>query len=212
MIFKKIEFIKSAGDRGGFIKPNKPMIAVCGRSNVGKSSFINMLAERNKLARTSQTPGRTRLVNYFDFGFFVLADLPGYGFAEVSKTEKDKWGVLLDNFFSMKEDITHVFALIDIRHKPSQEDVQMINFLYASIIPFTIIATKSDKIGKTFVKPKIRELASYLKIGEMDIIPVSSTEKKGRDITLEKLEKIISVYNNRSDIAEDDEENDKIEE
>jgi len=203
MIFKKIEFIKSAADRGGFIKPGKPMIAVCGRSNVGKSSFINMLGERNKLARTSQTPGRTRLVNYFDFGYFVLADLPGYGFAEVSKIEKEKWGILLDNFFSMKEDISHVFALVDIRHKPSVEDMQMIQFLYSSIIPFTIIATKSDKIGKTLVKPKIRELAAYLKVGEMDIIPVSSTLKKGRDVTLEKIEKIISVYNNRSVIEEE---------
>jgi GTP-binding protein len=203
MIFKNIDFIKSAADRGGFIKPEKPMIAVCGRSNVGKSSFINMIAGRNKLAKTSQTPGRTRLVNYFDFGYFVLADLPGYGFAEVSKAEKEKWGVLLDNFFSMKEDITHVFALVDIRHKPSKEDMQMISFLYANIIPFTIIATKSDKVGKTQIKPKIRELASYLKVGEMDIIPISSTEKKGKDTTLDKIEKIISVYNNRKDIEED---------
>ena len=209
MIFKKIEFIKSAADKGGFIIPEKPMIAVSGRSNVGKSSFINMLAERNKLARTSQTPGRTRLVNYFDFEAFVLADLPGYGFADVSKAEKEKWGILLDNFFANKEVISHVFALVDIRHKPSKEDMQMIQFLYSSIIPFTIIATKSDKIGKTQIKPKIRELASFLKVGEMDIIPVSSTEKKGRDAVLDKIEKIIEVYNNKELFQEEnsDEEN-----
>jgi GTP-binding protein len=208
MIFHKIEFIKSAAGRDGFIKPEKPMIAVCGRSNVGKSSFINMLAQRNKLAKTSQTPGRTRLVNYFDFEHFVLADLPGYGFAEVSKTEKDKWGILLDEFFSMTEDISHVFALVDIRHKPSQEDMQMIHFLYGNIFPFTIIATKADKLGKTQVKPKLKELANYLNLGVMDIMPVSSTEKKGRDEVLEKIEKIISVYNDTEIITEIETETD----
>jgi len=206
MIFKKIEFIKSAADKGGFIIPEKPMIAVSGRSNVGKSSFINMLAERNKLARTSQTPGRTRLVNYFDFEAFILADLPGYGFAEVSKAEKEKWGILLDNFFATKDVISHVFALVDIRHKPSKEDMQMIQFLYSCIIPFTIIATKADKIGKTQIKPKIRELAAFLKVGEMDIIPVSSTEKKGRDVVLDKIEKIIEVYNNKEFFQEENNE------
>lgn len=98
MIIREAKFITSAADRKGFVRPDKPMIAVCGKSNVGKSSFINMLANRNKLARTSAEPGRTRLVNYFDFGEFLLADLPGYGFARVSKGEKEKWAHLLDDF------------------------------------------------------------------------------------------------------------------
>ena len=101
MIIKEAVFLKSAADKSGFMTFDKPVIAVCGKSNVGKSSFINMLARRNKLAKTSAAPGRTRLVNYFDFGEFVLADLPGYGFAKVSKEEKKKWGALLETFLSL---------------------------------------------------------------------------------------------------------------
>ena len=98
MKIKNATFITSVADSGKFYKTNKPIIAVAGKSNVGKSSVINMLAGNGKLARTSVTPGRTRLINYFDFGEFVLADLPGYGFAKVSKSEKDKWGKLMDDF------------------------------------------------------------------------------------------------------------------
>ena len=100
MIIKDATFITSVADKKGFLKSEKPIIAVAGKSNVGKSTFINMLANKNKLAKTSNTPGRTRLVNYFDFGDFILADLPGYGFAQVSKTEKDKWADLMESFFA----------------------------------------------------------------------------------------------------------------
>ena len=130
MIVKEAKFMLSAADRKGFIRPQKPMIAVCGRSNVGKSSFINTLANRKKLAKTSAEPGRTRLVNYFDFGQFILADLPGYGFARVSKAEKEKWARLLEDFFAEKENIAHVFSLADIRHDPTADDLAMIKFLY----------------------------------------------------------------------------------
>ena len=100
MIIKNASFITSAARPEQFIKKNKPTIAVVGKSNVGKSSFINALANMKKLAKTSDTPGRTRLVNYFDFGDFVLADLPGYGYAKVSKEEKDKWAVTMEKFFA----------------------------------------------------------------------------------------------------------------
>ena len=130
ILIKDAKFVVSAADKKGFLKPDKPMIAVCGKSNVGKSSFINMLANKNKLARTSGDPGRTRLVNYFDFGEFLLADLPGYGFARVSKAEKDKWAKMLDDFFAEKQNIAHVFALADIRHEPTRDDLVMIDYLY----------------------------------------------------------------------------------
>ena len=116
LVIKNATFITSAARSEQFITPTKPMIAVCGKSNVGQSSFINMLANRKKLAKTSSEPGRTRLVNYFDFGEFVLADLPGYGFARVSKSEKIKWAKTLDAFFKDKEKISHVFMLVDSRH------------------------------------------------------------------------------------------------
>ena len=148
LTIKNAEFITSAAKKEQFIRPEKPMIAVCGKSNVGKSSFINMLANRKKLAKTSSEPGRTRLVNYFDFGQFILADLPGYGFAKVSKAEKEKWAKTLSAFFEKKEDISHVLMLVDCRHDPTADDVQMIEFLNYHVIPFTIVLTKADKLSK----------------------------------------------------------------
>ena len=118
MKIKEATFITSVASKGKFYKTDKPIIAICGKSNVGKSSLINMLANRKKLAKTSVTPGRTRLINYFDFGEFVLADLPGYGFAKVSKEEKKKWGELLESFLAT-EKISLVLSLVDIRHDPS---------------------------------------------------------------------------------------------
>ena len=180
MIVKEAKFMLSAADRKGFIRPQKPMIAVCGRSNVGKSSFINTLANRKKLAKTSAEPGRTRLVNYFDFGQFILADLPGYGFARVSKAEKEKWARLLEDFFAEKENIAHVFSLADIRHDPTADDLAMINFLYYHRIPFTVVATKADKLSKMRVKENVRKLAAGFKTGEGNIIAFSSETGGGQ--------------------------------
>lgn len=194
MIFiKDAKFVVSAADKKGFLKPDKPMIAVCGKSNVGKSSFINMLANKNKLARTSGDPGRTRLVNYFDFGEFLLADLPGYGFARVSKAEKDKWGKMLDDFFAEKQNIAHVFALADIRHEPTRDDLVMIDYLYYERIPFTVVATKSDKLAKTRVKDAVRRIAAAFKTGEGNVLPVSAVTKKGKDEVLSLIEKICAL-------------------
>ncbi len=125
LVIKEATFITSAARKEQFITPDKPMIAVCGKSNVGKSSFINMMANRKKLAKTSSEPGRTRLVNYFDFGEFILADLPGYGFARVAKTEKEKWAKTLDSFFQDKGKLAHVLMLVDGRHDPTADDMQM---------------------------------------------------------------------------------------
>ena len=121
------KFLTSAADARGLLAPEKPLIAVSGKSNVGKSSFINLLAGQNRLARTSAEPGRTRLVNYFDFGDFILADLPGYGYARVSQAEKGRWAKLLDAFFA--RGVSHVLALADIRHEPTAVDKLMIVFL-----------------------------------------------------------------------------------
>lgn len=193
ILIKDAKFVVSAADKKGFLKPDKPMIAVCGKSNVGKSSFINMLANKNKLARTSGDPGRTRLVNYFDFGEFLLADLPGYGFARVSKAEKDKWGKMLDDFFAEKENIAHVFALADIRHDPTRDDLTMIDYLYYERIPFTVVATKSDKLAKTRVKDAVRRIAAAFKTGEGNVLPVSAVTRKGKDEVLSLIEKICAL-------------------
>ena len=154
----KAEFVTSAAGKNQFITADKPVIAVCGKSNVGKSSFINMLAGRKKLAKVSKEPGRTRLVNYFDFGEFLLADLPGYGFARVSKEEKAKWAKLLDDFFAERR-AAHVFALCDVRHDPTADDRQMIEYLYYHIMPFTVIATKADKLSKAAAARGVENIA-----------------------------------------------------
>ena len=165
------------------------MIAVCGRSNVGKSSFINMLANQNKLARTSAEPGRTRLVNYFDFGEFVLADLPGYGFARVSKAEKEKWAKLLDDFFAHSE-IAHVFSLVDIRHDPTEDDRLMINYLYGTRMPFTILATKADKLASGARKAQLNMVREAVLAfnGDVQVETFSSLKKQGVDKLRQKLD------------------------
>ena len=190
MIIREAKFVTSAADRRGFLRPDKPLVAVSGRSNVGKSSFINMLAGRNGLARTSAEPGRTRLVNYFDFGEFLLADLPGYGFARVSQAEKQKWARLLNDFFAQSEGIAHVFALADIRHEPTADDRMMVDFLHAMRIPFTVIATKADKLAKTRVREGVRKVAAALRTGEGNVIAVSAQTKRGRDEVLAALDEI----------------------
>ena len=176
-------FITSAAVKKGFLQTDKPVIAVSGRSNVGKSSFINMLAGQKRLARTSSEPGRTRLVNYFDFGTFILADLPGYGYARVSQGEKEKWARLLDDFFGTGE-VAHVFALVDIRHAPSADDALMVDYLYKTRTPFTLIATKADKLAKTRRVPAARALAAALKTGEGNIVVTSAEENLGRERVL----------------------------
>ncbi len=193
LIIKNATFITSAGRIDQFLKPEKPTVAVCGKSNVGKSSFINMLANRKQLARTSREPGRTRLVNYFDFGAFVLADLPGYGFARVSKTEKEKWGKMLDAFFKDKSNATHVLVLVDCRHSPTEDDKQMMQFLHYHTIPFTVVLTKADKLSKMKLKEQIRKISAELYLGVENVIATSAENGYGKDAVLEKLQTVIFV-------------------
>lgn len=205
LVIKNATFITSAARADQFIKPDKPMIAVCGKSNVGKSSFINMLANRKKLAKTSSEPGRTRLVNYFDFGEFILADLPGYGFARVSKTEKEKWAKTLSAFFQNKEDIAHVFMLADSRHDPTADDVQMIEFLNYHILPFSVVLTKSDKLSKMKLKEHIKAIAADLYLGEKNLLATSAETGYGKTEVLNKIAQVIRTAQAPA-FAEDGEE------
>lgn len=205
LTIKNATFITSAATKSQFITPTKPMIAVCGKSNVGKSSFINMLANRKKLAKTSSEPGRTRLVNYFDFGDFILADLPGYGFARVSKAEKGKWAKTLDDFFKAKENIAHVFMLADSRHNPTEDDKQMIEFLHYHTIPFTVTLTKADKLSKMKLKEQIKNIAASLYLGTGNLLATSSETGYGKDAVLEK---IANVLQNAFDETLGDDEQD----
>ncbi len=192
MVIKEATFITSVASADKFLKVDKPLIAICGKSNVGKSSLINMLANRKKLAKTSVTPGRTRLINYFDFGEFVLADLPGYGFAKVSKEEKKKWGALLESFLSTQK-FQLVISLVDIRHDPTSDDKMMVDYLYHYALPFNLVATKADKLGKTKIKPRLKEIATELRVGISDLIASSAETGLGKDQILSAIEQAIEV-------------------
>ena len=204
LVIKNATFITSAGRVDQFIKSEKPTVAICGKSNVGKSSFINMMANRKQLAKTSRDPGRTRLVNYFDFGQFILADLPGYGFARVSKGEKEKWGKILDAYFKNKENVTHALVLVDSRHSPTEEDKQMMQFLHYYTIPFTVILTKVDKLSKMKLKEQIRKISAELYLGVENVIATSSETGYGKQEVLAKLQQVIAVANEEEYV--DDEE------
>ena len=212
LVIKNATFITSAATASQFITPDKPMIAVCGKSNVGKSSFINMLANRKKLAKTSSEPGRTRLVNYFDFGEFILADLPGYGFARVSKGEKEKWAKTLDQFFKDKGNIAHVFMLVDSRHDPTADDVQMIEFLHYHTIPFTVTLTKSDKLSRMKLKEHIKAIAADLYLTPGNMLATSSETGYGKNEVLSKIKSVIEVVNNPDLVEEEEDEDEEIEE
>ena len=193
LVIKNATFITSAAKAEQFITPTKPMIAVCGKSNVGKSSFINMLANRKKLAKTSSEPGRTRLVNYFDFGEFILADLPGYGFAKVSKMEKLKWAKTLDEFFAQKQYVSYVFMLVDSRHDPTEDDMQMMQFLHFHTIPFTVVLTKADKLSRMKLKEHIKAIAADLYLGVANLIATSAETGYGKVDILNKIDEIIKT-------------------
>ena len=143
-----VEFTYSAGLSSQLRPDDRPDVVFSGRSNVGKSSLINKVCNRKSLARVSSKPGKTATINFFDAGTFNLVDLPGYGYAKVSKVEKLRWAELVEGYFAADRDIALVVQIIDMRHKPSKDDMDMINFLYDSAIPFIIVATKSDKLNK----------------------------------------------------------------
>ena len=185
-------FIKSVAESREFYVSDKPLVAVVGKSNVGKSSLINMLANNRKLARTSDTPGRTRLINYFSFGEFVLADLPGYGFAKVSKEEKAKWASLMENFLRT-QDIKLLILLTDIRHDPTADDLMMIKYLYHYAIPFIPVATKADKLPKTRIKPNLYAIARQLGVGAGNMLAASAADGTGKEDILAAVEKAISL-------------------
>lgn len=206
MKINNAKFITSVADKNNFLVSDRPIIAVCGKSNVGKSSLINALANRNGLARTSVTPGRTRLINYFDFGEFILADLPGYGFAKVSDKEKQKWASLMEEFFACDKALDHVIMLVDIRHDPTREDLSMINYLHSYALPFTVVATKADKIGKTRIFDRVKSIGNYLAIGKDSVIPTSSETGYGKDKLLAKIETVLNILKDDFFNQSDDED------
>ncbi len=192
MEINRAEFVVSLPSYGPFSGEWLPQIAVAGRSNVGKSSLINCLCNRRGLAKTSSTPGKTRLINVFLINeTFHLIDLPGYGFAKVDKGEKVRWGKMMEGYFTAAPALKHVFHLVDIRHEPTQDDRDMNGYLRAMNIPFTVIATKADKISRGARMKYIAPICRALLVQPWEIIPFSSESKAGREELLKALEGIL---------------------
>lgn len=195
-IIKQAEFITSAGADGRYPDPLPCEIAVVGKSNVGKSSMINRLTNNRKLAKTSSQPGKTRLINFFLLNrSFYLVDLPGYGFAKASKEEQKSWGALLDRYLSSGR-VKHLLMLIDIRHEPTRDDLQMFRYLIYYNIPYTLVATKADKIAKSKMKQEANARAKQLGAPPY-AIPFSSETGEGRAELLLRIGQVFEDAQNR---------------
>ena len=193
MEIKQAEFVTSMAQYGNFAGKGLPQIAVAGKSNVGKSSLINKLCNRNKLAKTSSTPGKTKLINVFLLNkAFHLIDLPGYGFARVDKVEKARWGKMMQDYFEDSQELRHVFCLVDIRHEPTEDDKQMNTFLRQMGIPFTVIATKADKISRGARQKQLAPICRALFVQPWEVICWSSEDGTGRDQVQKLLDEILA--------------------
>ena len=187
-IIKNAVFLKSQADSENYDGFKLPEVLLLGRSNVGKSSIINMLSNNSKLAKVSSTQGKTKLINFFLFNNeFVLVDLPGYGYAETSKLEQQRWGKMIDGFIEKTENLACAVLLVDIRHAPTAQDIQMLDYLTFNNIPVTIVATKYDKIKKAERMKKVADIAKALKVGVENIYLISSETAYGKDIIVERL-------------------------
>lgn len=192
MKVKQAEFVTSVADKN-YYKSDLNEVAFVGRSNVGKSSLINFIANKKHLAKTSSTPGKTRLINYFLINkSFLLVDLPGYGYAKVSKNIKTNWGDFLEEYLKTSKNLKCVYLLLDIRRTPTAQDEQMLQFLYFNRITTKVVVTKTDTLSKSQVNNQIFLICSKLKLSRNDIIVTSSQDKKGLEELLDSIEQYTS--------------------
>lgn len=192
MVIKNVSLETVCGITSPLPQNNMPEIAFAGKSNVGKSSLINSLVNRKALARTSSQPGKTQTINFYNVNeemYFV--DLPGYGYASVSKEVKEKWGVMIENYLHTSDMLKAVFLLIDIRHKPSANDINMYQWILANGYEPIIIATKLDKIKRSQIQKHVKMIRTGLNVvGGTKILPFSAQTKQGKDEILDLIEEI----------------------
>ena len=190
MEIKQSEFITSAVKPEQYPTDNRLEIAFVGRSNVGKSSLINSLTNRRKLVKVSRTPGKTRLVNFFLINNdFYFVDLPGYGYAKVSRTEKESWGKFIETYLVNRGQLKRIILLVDCRREPSEDDKLMYNFIKHYGYDCTVVATKTDKLTKNELKKNMTMLKKELDLaGEDKLLTYSSLNKQGKEELLENIE------------------------
>ena len=182
MNFNKAEFTASYGLFSQIPPSDRPEFAFSGHSNVGKSSLINKLLNRKGLARVSATPGKTSTINFFSVDSIYFADLPGYGYAKVSKSEKKRWAELIEGYLHDDRELALVFQLIDFRHKPTEDDVMMINFLIDSEIPFIVVLTKADKLRKREREARLQAFRTEIPcFDDITVIEFSAETGEGAD-------------------------------
>ena len=176
--FNRADFILSATTPAAFLKDDLPQIAFAGRSNVGKSSVINSIVNRKNFARVGASPGKTTQINYFKVGggLAYLVDLPGYGYAKVSKTERDRWGKLMENYFASGL-ISWGVMIVDARHKPTADDVTMAQWFFNSGCPLIVVANKLDKLKKSEIEPNLTCIYETLELRDEDYLIPYSAEK-----------------------------------
>lgn len=192
MRIKRAEFITSLTGGQHIPGGELPQIAVVGKSNVGKSSLINCLCNQNKLARVSGEPGKTRLINLYRINdAFYLVDLPGYGYARVSRGMQEDWGRMMDSYFAGTQSLLHILHLVDMRHEPGANDVQMQAWIQHNGVPCTVVATKCDKLSRAQQQKAALVLCRTLGVQPWDVLPFSSVTRAGREELLARVGQVL---------------------
>ena len=200
MNYHLVSFERSFGLFSQLPPSDMPEIAFAGRSNVGKSSMINKIFNRKQLARVSATPGKTATINFFRLAPLRFVDLPGYGFAKVSRGEKNRWAELIEGYFADNRQIALVFQLIDMRHSPTKDDLQMVQFLVEQQLPFVIVLTKKDKLSKTQQQQRLQSLQEEIPYAsQITMIPFSAETGEGVEEIHQIIEEIAVDYVSQAD-------------
>lgn len=196
MVIKKAEHVISAVEPSQYPETGWPEIALAGRSNVGKSSLINALTNRKSLARTGSTPGKTWVINFYNINdSIMLVDLPGYGYAKVSKEERKAWGKLAETYLNTRKTLNIILLLVDIRHDPTDDDVLMLNYIRQTGRRFAVVATKSDKVSRSDHKKRIESIKTKLDLDPgSEVIPFSAVKRTG----VEEVWSVIESYLKRA--------------
>jgi GTP-binding protein len=197
MNFNEVSFELAAGLPEQLPKSDLPEIVFSGHSNVGKSSLINKLVQRKSLARVSSQPGKTATINFYKLKEFRMVDLPGYGYAKVSKTEKERWANLVEGYFAQQRNCALIIQILDLRHSPTDDDLNMIDFLYRSGYNFAAVLTKQDKLKKTQFETQLEYYKDiFSTIENISLIPFSAQTGYGNDNVRKLIEDSINKFNN----------------